>query len=119
MKKYFSGLIVGAVVVLMVNVFLIKYDEIVCDSKEARTDRIAFVLRAAWDEFGLVSFQIGDTDPTIWIGMGENKSEQNLREYLKVNIDKYDLIHYNIEIFKEGLPELETEHSIGIQNKKI
>ncbi len=51
--------------------------------------------------------------------MGENKSEQDLREYLKVNIDKYDLIHYNIEIFKEGIPELETEHSIGIQNKKI
>ncbi|WP_157684519.1 hypothetical protein [Cytobacillus praedii] len=44
MKKYISGLIVGAVVVLMVNVFLIKDDEIVSDSKEARTDRIASFL---------------------------------------------------------------------------
>ncbi|WP_077212450.1 hypothetical protein [Bacillus dakarensis] len=110
MKKFISGLIVGAIVVSMINIFINKDDVTVSDSKEARVDRIASVLQDAWDEFGLFSFEIGDTDPTIWIGMDETKNEQELREYLKGNIDKYDLIHYNIEILKKDIQELEKEH---------
>ncbi|MFD2444049.1 hypothetical protein ACFSO7_08625 [Bacillus sp. CGMCC 1.16607] len=119
MKKFISGLMVGVVAVLVVNVFLNKDDVTVSNSKEARADRIASVLRNAWDEFGLFSFNIGDTDPLIWIGMDETKSEQELRDYLEENIDTYDLIYYNIEIFKKNIQELEKEHTLRLQNKDI
>ncbi|MBD8071588.1 hypothetical protein [Bacillus sp. PS06] len=118
MKKFISGLIVGAVAVL-IFVSLNKDDVTVNDSKEARAERIASVLEDGWDEFGLFSFGIGDTDPVISIGMDETKSEQELRDYLKENIDKYDLIHYDIEIFQKNIQELEKEHSLSLQNKDI
>ena len=57
--------------------------------------------------------------PTIWIGMDETKSEQELREYLKENIDKYDLIYYDIEVFKKDIQGLEKEHLLRLQNKEI
>lgn len=44
--------------------------------------------------------------------MDESKSEEELREYLKENIDKYDLIHYDIEVFRMDIEELEKEHSL-------
>ncbi|MCP1161270.1 hypothetical protein [Bacillus infantis] len=119
MKKFISGLMVGVLADLIVNVFLNKDDVTVSDSKEARAERIASVLEDAWDEFGLFSFGIGDTDPVISIGMDKTKSEEELREYLKENIENYDLIYYEIEIFKKDIKELEKEHSLSLQNKDI
>lgn len=46
--------------------------------KKDRSARIAQVLDNVWDEYGFFSFQIGDTDPTLWIIMDETKSEEKL-----------------------------------------
>ncbi|MEC1526048.1 hypothetical protein P9D43_29055 [Neobacillus niacini] len=43
--------------------------------------------------------------------MDETKSEQEIRKYIKENIDKYDLAYYNIEIFKKDIQELEKENN--------
>lgn len=47
MKKFISGLIVGVVAVMVVNVSFNKDDVTVNDSKEARVDRIVSVLSSA------------------------------------------------------------------------
>lgn len=54
------------------------------DSK-ARDGRIASVIDNGFDEYGLLSFEISDTDPnpTIFIVMDEAKSEKKLQEYLE------------------------------------
>ncbi|WP_419394181.1 hypothetical protein [Cytobacillus praedii] len=114
MKKLISVLVIAVVGVLIFIIHPNKEDVTASDDKEARTNRIASVLESAWDKFGLFSFQIGDTDPTIWIGMDETKSEQDLRDYLKENIDKYDLIYYNVEVFKKNKQELEKEHTMSL-----
>lgn len=114
MKKFISGLIVGVVAIMVVNVSFNKDDVNVNDSKEARVDRIESVLNSAWDKFGLIGFGIGDTNPTITVQMDESKSEQELRGYLQENIDKYDLIHYDIEVFKMDIEEMEKEHSLKL-----
>lgn len=112
MKKFISGLVVGIVAVLVVNISLNKDDVTVIDDKEARVDRIVSVLNSGWDKFGLIGFGIGDTDPTITIQMDNSKSEQELREYLQKNIEKHDLIYYDIEVLKMDIQELEKEHSL-------
>ncbi|MGE8081983.1 hypothetical protein [Peribacillus loiseleuriae] len=115
MKKFISVLMIVVVVVLIFTVYINKND-VYTNKGEARADRIASVLHTAWDGFGLFSFQLGETDPTIWIGMDETKSELELREYLEENIDKSDLSHYNIKVFKKNIQELETEHLLYLQN---
>lgn len=40
----------------------------------------------------------------------KTKSEPELQKYLEENLDKSDLNHYNIEIFKRNLQELQIEH---------
>jgi hypothetical protein len=103
---YLSIVIIGIVFIFM---FINKNDVSIQDEKKMRVDQIESVLQNGWDEFGLFSFEIGDTDSTIRIVMDETKSEQELRKYLEENIDKLYLEHYNIEISKRGLEEVETE----------
>ena len=124
MKKVISILMVVVVAVLIFNVSPNENDVTASDDREARNERVVAVLQTAWDEFGLFSFGIEGDDmdgviPTIWIGMDETKSEQELREYLKENIDKYDLIYYDIEVFKKDIQGLEKEHLLRLQNKEI
>ena len=123
MKKVISVLMV-VVAVLRFNVSPNKNHVTASDDREARNERVVAVLQTAWDEFGLFSFGIEGDDmeaviPTIWIGMDETKNEQELRKYLKDNIDKYDLIYYNIEVFKKDIQELEKERLLRLQNKEI
>ncbi|WP_102272180.1 hypothetical protein [Cytobacillus massiliigabonensis] len=114
MKKLISVLVIAVIGALIFIIHPNKEDVTASNDKEARANRIASVLESAWDKFGLFSFQIGDTDPTIWIGMDETKSEQELRDYLNENIDKYDLIYYNVEVFKKSQQELEIEHAMSL-----
>ncbi|WP_412677675.1 hypothetical protein [Bacillus swezeyi] len=67
------------------------------------------VLDSAWDKFGLVNYMIGDTDPTISIGMDETKSEERLREYLDQNLPQEAKEKYDIEIIQRDIEALEKE----------
>ncbi|MGM0924713.1 MAG: hypothetical protein ACQEWW_26605 [Bacillota bacterium] len=112
MKKFISVLMIVVAVVIVFNVYSNKDDVSTINDGEARADRIASVLNTGFDKYGLFSFGIGDTDPTIWIVMDEAKSEQELQEYLKENVSKSDLNYYNIEISKRNLQEVEEEHTM-------
>jgi hypothetical protein len=114
MKKSISVLIIAVVTLLIFDVYINKDEVTTNNDGEVRADRIASVLDDAWDEYGLFSFGIGDTDPVISIGMDETKNEQELREYLEENISKSDLSHYTIEIFKKDIEELEKEHTMSL-----
>ncbi len=109
-------LIIVVVVVLVTNIYIIKNDNFSKSNNNDETpgDRIASILDNAWDEFGLFSFQIGDTDPTIWIVMDETKSEVQLKKYLEKNTNRSDLSQYNIDISKRSLQEVETEHFMSM-----
>ncbi|MFJ7953631.1 hypothetical protein ACIQZG_19185 [Lysinibacillus sp. NPDC096418] len=112
MRNFISVFIIIVVVVLVINIDIDKNDSFSSnndDDDEKQGGRIASVLDNVWDEFGLFSFQIGDTDPIIWIVMDETKSEVQLKKYLEENVNKTDLSHYNIEITKRSLQEVETE----------
>jgi hypothetical protein len=91
------------VVLLLSNVYFNK-------DEATREDRIASVMDATFDESGLFSFQMVDTDPTIFIEMDETKSEKEFLEYLEKNMSQSDLSHYNIEITKRNLQEVQREH---------
>jgi ribosomal protein S18 acetylase RimI-like enzyme len=60
------------------------------DNGRARDERIASVLNAAFDEYGLISSQVGGTD-SIMIEMDEANSEQELMEYTEKSKSKADL----------------------------
>lgn len=77
------------------------------------------VLKSAWDEFGLFSFQIGITDPAITIGMDQTKSEAKLREYLKDNLSREAKEKYKIYIFKDDIDKLEKEHQEYLQENNL
>ncbi|MFJ7738829.1 hypothetical protein ACIQ2D_21210 [Lysinibacillus sp. NPDC097287] len=114
MRKFVSVLIIVFVVVIVTNISINKYDSSSNDNKhnnndESGGDRIASVLENAWDEFGLFSFGVGDTDQTISIVMDDTKSDVQLKKYLEENVNKTDLNQYNIEITKRSLQEVETE----------
>ncbi|MGN4126053.1 hypothetical protein ACMGD3_13740 [Lysinibacillus sphaericus] len=115
MKKFVTLLIIVVVVVLVTNIYIIKNDNFSKSNNNDETpgDRTS-ILDNAWDEFGLFSFQIGDTDPTIWIVMDETKSEVQLKKYLEKNINRSDLSQYNIDISKRSLQEVETEHFMSM-----
>ena len=109
MRKFASILIIVVVVVIVTNISINKYDSSSNNNDESKVDRIVAVLENVWDEFGLFSFQIGDTDPKIWIVMDDTKSEVQLKKYLEENINKTDLNQYNIDITKRSIQEVETE----------
>lgn len=110
MKKFISVLMIAVVVVLMFNIYINKND--VSSDGETRAERIADVLNTGFDEYGLFSFEIGATNPTIWIIMDKAKSEQELRKYIEKNVSKSDLSHYNLEISQRSLQVVEREHTM-------
>ena len=77
---------------------------------ESQSNNVKAVLDKAWDDYGLLSYQIGITDPIITIAMDEMKSEKELRKYLNENLSKSDLNKYDIEIFEKNIKELKEEH---------
>ncbi|MFL0366182.1 hypothetical protein ACH0BF_24635 [Pseudobacillus sp. 179-B 2D1 NHS] len=112
MKKFISVLMIVVIFVIVFNVYSNKDDVSTSNDGKTRSDRIASVLNTGFDEYGLFSFEIGNTDPTIRIVMDEAKSKQELQKYLKENVSKSDLNHYNIEILKRNLQEVEEEHTM-------
>jgi|GEM_PF-2512637 len=113
MRKFVSVLIIVVVVVIVTNISINKYDSSSNDNTrnnndESGGDRIASVLENAWDEFGLFSFGVGDTDQTISIVMDDTKSDVQLKKYLEENVNKTDLNEYNIEITKRSLQDEDT-----------
>ncbi|UOE56139.1 hypothetical protein LIT38_03915 [Bacillus sp. CMF12] len=113
--KSISILIITFVVLLLSDVYINKDDVSTNDDDDdgkARDDRIASVINAVFDEYGLFNSQVGSTDSIIRIEMDEANSEQELLEYLEKNISKADLRHYNIKILKRNLKEVQTEHAM-------
>ncbi|MGM7680784.1 hypothetical protein ACSVDA_01390 [Cytobacillus sp. Hm23] len=92
-------------VLLLVTLVLIS----ILTLKEEQPYNTAFVLKEAWDEFGLFSYMIGDTDPIIWIQMDEEKSDLELRKYLELNLSQADLEHYSIDIIQTSIEKLEAQ----------
>ncbi|MEC1262088.1 hypothetical protein P9D34_16990 [Bacillus swezeyi] len=92
--------------VLILALFLFLFNTATQVSNQKTTKE---VLDSAWDKFGLVSYMIGDTDPTISIGMDETKSEERLREYLDQNLPQEAKEKYDIEIIQRDIEALEKE----------
>lgn len=82
LKSSISILIITFVVLLLSDVYN-KEDVATKDDSKARGDRVASVINAAFDKYGLLNSQIGGTDSIIWIEMNEANSEQELLEYLE------------------------------------
>ncbi len=77
-------------------------------------------MKSAWDEFGLFSVQIGQTDPAIIIGMDQTKSEAKRREYLKDNLPREAREKYKIYIFKDDIVDkLEKEHQKYLRENNL
>ncbi|MCS0824781.1 hypothetical protein NX029_12435 [Cytobacillus firmus] len=112
--KSISILIITFVILLLPDVYINKDDVSTNDDVDdkARDERIASVINAAFDEYGLFNSQVGSTESIIRIEMDEANSEQELLEYLEKNISKADLNHYNIKILKRNLKEVQTEHAM-------
>ena len=108
MKKFISGLIVGIVVTLIFTVSFYKNEIAASESNVERWERIASVLDDGFDEYGLLSFGANTYDSIIWIEMDETKSELQLKEYLKKNVDKSDLNHFSLDIKKEALKRMKA-----------
>lgn len=115
MRKFVPVLIIVFVVVLVTNIYANNYDSFSNENNndEKRWNRIASVLDNAMDELGLFSFQ-KTPDSTIFIVMDETKSELQLKKYLEKNVNKTDLIQFNIDITKISLQEVETEQFMSI-----
>ncbi|MEK3936100.1 hypothetical protein MKY41_12295 [Sporosarcina sp. FSL W7-1349] len=56
------------------------------------------VLQSAWDKFELESFQIGVSDPIIWVEIAEGENEEDVRKYLEKELSKPDLKKFQINI---------------------
>ncbi|KRT93763.1 hypothetical protein ABE068_18360 [Bacillus glycinifermentans] len=78
------------------------------------------ILDSAWDkdEFGLISYGIGETEPTISISIDKTKNEAKLRAYLNKNLSEEAKKKYDIEVFKMDIKVLETEHQKYLESLK-
>ena len=59
------------------------------------------VVSSLFDKYEVQSTQIGDTDPVIWIDVYDKNDIPKVEKYLKANLSKEDLEHYEIEIFSQ------------------
>lgn len=59
------------------------------------------VLHAAMGEYDLESFQIGITDPVIWVVVAEEENEEDVRQYLERKFSRSDINKYMIDIRKK------------------
>lgn len=57
------------------------------------------VMNSLGDKYDLQSYQIGDTDPVLWIDVYEKNDIPEVEEYLKSKLSKEDMEHYKIEVF--------------------
>lgn len=111
MKGKFLGILLLASIAL--TIFVINIDTLTVKSQpnEASVKETTVeVLRSAWDEYGMFSFEIVETDSIISIGMDKTKSEIELQDYLDKNLPEEAKSKYNIKIFKKDIKELEKEY---------
>lgn len=102
MKKFSLTLVIMIICLLVFGGFTTNKAETLKTDREIREERIATVLEAAWGKYDLSSFQIGVTEPTIWIEIEEIEHKKELITYLEKNISKPDLNHYKIDVFEKG-----------------
>lgn len=57
------------------------------------------VVTTLFDKFDVQSTQIGATDPVISIDVYDKNDIPEVEKYLKANLSKDDLEHYEIEVF--------------------
>ncbi|CAM4413761.1 hypothetical protein BAMA_10470 [Bacillus manliponensis] len=101
MKKFSLTLITMIACLLVFGSFTTNQAETLKTDREIREERIATVLEDAWEKYDLSSFQIGVTDPTIWVEIEEIEHKKELITYLEKNISKSDLNHYKIDVFEK------------------
>lgn len=97
MKKLSFVLVVLLTCILVFNVYASEVDT-TKSATELREERIATAIENVWDKYDLASFQIGITDPIIWIGTEKMDYKKEWLTYLEKNVINSDLEHYNIEI---------------------
>lgn len=89
MKSKFGLLILGCVIV---GSALFWYTQ-----KEPYSTEV--VVNSVWDKFEVQSIQIGDTDPVIWIDVYNKNDIAEVEKYVKRNLSKGDLEHYEVNVF--------------------
>lgn len=57
------------------------------------------IVSSLFDKFDVQSTQIGATDPVISIDVYDKNDIPKVEKYLKANLSKDDLEHYEIEVF--------------------
>ena len=57
------------------------------------------VVSSLFDKYDVHSTQIGVTDPVIWIDVYDKNDISEVEKYLKANLSKEDIEHYEIEVF--------------------
>ncbi|WP_060206252.1 hypothetical protein [Sporosarcina koreensis] len=57
------------------------------------------IVSSLFDKFDVQSTQIGATDPVISIDVYDKNDIPEVEKYLKANLTKDDLEHYEIEVF--------------------
>ena len=114
MKKKFPILIILTISFMIISTFLYlnNVTPTIQNDKKARTERISSVLNDVWDRFGFFSYQIGNTDTTIWIVMDDSKNEEELMTYLTENLSPSDLKYYNIKILKKNKEGAKVERAM-------
>ncbi|MEQ5999975.1 hypothetical protein U2I83_10650 [Bacillus amyloliquefaciens] len=98
--------LIGVLIIVCFSVFL--YGAVTHSFKNQKSTEE--VLESAWDEFGLFSFGIGETDPVISIGMDKTKNEEELRRYLNDNLSEEAKEKYKVKIIKKDINLLEEQH---------
>lgn len=104
LKKYIIVLLIIAGTIILATIFMNSDNVSNQNMKEESSKQITNALNSVADEFGFFSFQIDQTDSSIWIVMDETKSEAQLKEYLEKNINKNHLNQYTFH-FKKTSPE--------------
>ncbi|KAB2334440.1 hypothetical protein F7731_14590 [Cytobacillus depressus] len=120
MKKKLFGILLLAFIALTIFVINVDAFKVKSQPNEASVKETTVeVLRSAWDEYGMFSFEIVETDSIISIGMDKAKSEFKLQDYLDKNLPEEAKSKYNIKIFKKDIKELEKEHREVIEKALI
>lgn len=98
MKKFSLTLVTMITCVLLFSFSNTNKADTIKTDREIREEHIATTLENAWDKYDLSSFQIGITDPMIWIEVEKIEHKKEIIEYLEKNVSKSDLNHYKIDI---------------------
>lgn len=89
MKSKFGVLILSCVIVVSA---LFWYSQ-----KEPYSTEV--VVNSVWDKYEVQSTNIGDTDPVIWIDVYNKNDIELVNDYVKENLSKKDLEHYEVIVF--------------------